>query len=128
MFSSLFVNMPVASVEKSVEFFEKLGFGFDPRFTSEQSACLIVTDNVKVMLSNRDRFVQLVERPIADQATSEMVLSFECASPEMVSELAQKAFELGARKISEREENEFMVSWGFEDLDGHLWDLFWFRS
>ena len=120
--------MPVASVEKSVEFFKGLGFSFDPRFTNDNGACVMAHDSVRVMLSNRDRFVQLVERPIAEPNTSEMVLSFECASTEMVSELSQKAFALGARKVSDLEENEFMVSWGFEDLDGHLWDLFWFRS
>ena len=120
--------MPVLDVQKSVDFFTVLGFSFDPKFTSEQSACLIVSDNVKVMLSSRDRYVQLVERPIADSATSEMMLSFECSTPEMVSELSQKAIELGAKKVSELDDNEFMVSWGFEDLDGHLWDLFWFRK
>lgn len=128
MFSSLFVNMPVTDVQKSVDFFTALGFKLEPAFTNEHSACLIASEHVKIMLSNRDRFTHLVERPIADSKASEMVLSFECDSAEMVSDLASKAFELGAKKVSELDENEFMVSWGFEDLDGHLWDLFWFRK
>ena len=120
--------MPVSNVQKSIDFFTALGFKLEPIFTNEQSACLIASENVKIMLSNRDRFTQLVERPIADSAASEMVLSFECDSAEMVSNLSSKAFEMGAKKVSELDENEFMVSWGFEDLDGHLWDLFWFRK
>ena len=128
MFSSLFVNMPVTNVQRSVDFWIELGFSFEPKFTSEQSACLIVSDKVQVMLSNRERFVQLVERPFADSATSEMVLSFECESAEMVEQLSQKAIALGAKKVSELDSNEYMVSWGFEDLDGHLWDLFWFKK
>ena len=48
-----------------------------------------------------------------------------CASPDEVRTIAEKAFELGARRVNDPEDHGFMFSWAFEDLDGHLWDLFW---
>jgi predicted lactoylglutathione lyase len=39
--------------------------------------------------------------------------------------MTEMALSLGARKLNEPEDHGFMFSWGFEDLDGHLWDLFW---
>ena len=73
----------------------------------------------------RGRFCDLLVRNVTVRAG--LVLHHD-RNAELVSELSQKAFALGARKVGDLEENEFMVSWGFEDLDGHLWDLFWFRS
>ena len=125
MFSSLFVNLPVADVAKSVEFFDKLGFSFNEQFTDAETACLIVSENISVMLSNREKFGKFIDKEIAAPGTTEMLLSFACESPDMVRELSQKAVELGARRVNDPEDAGFMFSWGFEDLDGHLWDLFW---
>ena len=65
---------------------------------------------------------------MADKSSSEVILSLACESEAEVRRIAEKAFELGARKVNESEDNEFMFSWAFEDLDGHLWDLFWMKS
>ena len=125
MFPSLFINLPVADLAKSLEFFTGLGVSVNPRFTNDQSACLVMNGTTSVMLSVRSRFEQLVDRPVAQPGTTEMLLSFACESPEMVREVAERAFALGARQVNEYDESEYMVSWAFEDLDGHLWDLFW---
>jgi predicted lactoylglutathione lyase len=71
-------------------------------------------------------FINLpVEKPIAPSTSNEAILAFACESTEEVKALTEKAIELGARKINEPQDLGFMFSWGFEDLDGHLWDLFW---
>jgi predicted lactoylglutathione lyase len=125
MLSSIFVNLPIENLKRSVEFFTELGFTFNPKFTDEQSTCMIVNDTVYVMLVEKEKFASFIEKKIAPRDTTEAILSFSCSSPQQVRELSEKAFSLGARKINDPQDHGFMFSWGFEDLDGHLWDLFW---
>ena len=125
MISSIFVNLPVKSLTKSVEFFTELGFKFNPQFTDETSTCMIINDTVYVMLLEHSKFQGFIDKPIAPSTSTESILAFACESPDEVRQLSEKAIAMGARKLNEPEDHGFMFSWGFEDLDGHLWDLFW---
>ena len=124
-FSDAFINLPVENLKRSVEFFTGLGFTFNAQFTDESSTCMIVGEHHYVMLLEHSKFSSFTPKSIADKDTVEAIHSFACASPEQVRELSEKAFTLGARRVNEPEDMGFMFSWGFEDLDGHLWDLFW---
>lgn len=119
--------MPVADLAKSKEFFAGLGFSFNEQFTGDDSLCLIVGPNIQVMLGSREKFASFIDKPIADKGVTEMIISLECESADVVTKLSEKAFAQGARRINDPEDQGFMFSWGFEDLDGHLWDLFWFN-
>ena len=125
MVNSLFVNLPIANLKKSVEFFSELGFTFNPQFTDEQSTCMIVSDNIFVMLLEHAKFESFIEKKIASRDTTEAILALSCDSADEVKTLTEKALAMGARKLNEPEDMGFMFSWGFEDLDGHLWDVFW---
>jgi len=125
MLSSIFVNLPIENLKRSVEFFTELGFTFNPKFTDAQSTCMIVNDTVYVMLVEHAKFSAFISKPIAPKTSTEAIFAFSCESPDEVRALSEKAIALGARKVSEPEDLGFMFSWGFEDLDGHLWDLFW---
>lgn len=125
MINSIFVNLPVKSLKTSVDFFTALGFKFNPQFTDETSTCMLVGDNIYVMLLEHAKFAGFIDKPIAPSTSNEAILAFGLNSADEVRELTSKALELGARKINEPEDMGFMFSWGFEDLDGHLWDLFW---
>lgn len=125
MFSSIFLNLPIENLKRSVEFFGGLGFTFNPQFTDEQSTCMIVSEHIYVMLVEKDKFEKFVPKPIASPDVTEAIFSFACASAEEVKSISEKAFALGAKQVNEPEDHGFMFSWGFEDLDGHLWDLFW---
>ena len=109
-----------------MDFFTGLGFTFNPQFTNEHGACLVVSPNISVMLVEESKFQELAKRPVADRDTAEMLLSLQCETPEEVRRIAETAFSLGGKQVNEFEDNGFMISWAFEDLDGHLWDLFWF--
>ena len=128
MIKSIFLNMPVANVAKSKEFFAGLGFEYNEKFTGEESLCLVVGPNINAMLSAKEKFGSFFETKIADKGVNEMFISLECDSAERVREISEKAFAQGARRINDPEDQGFMFSWGFEDLDGHIWDLFWFNS
>ena len=125
MFKMIFVNLPIANLKRSVGFFTELGFKFNPQFTDETSTCMVVSDAIYVMLLEKEKFASFITKKIAEPDTTEAILSFSCESPEQVRELSEKAFSLGAKKVNEPQDMGFMFSWGFEDLDGHLWDLFW---
>ena len=77
------------------------------------------------MLLEKEKFASFTPKKIADKDTVEMLLSFSCASAEEVTRISERAFELGAKRVNDPQDLGFMFSWGFEDLDGHLWDLFW---
>ena len=125
MSKSLFVNLPIANLKKSVEFFTELGFTFNPQFTDEQSTCMIVNDNIFIMLLEHAKFESFIEKKIAPKDTAEAIFGLSCDSAEDVRTLCEKAFSLGARKVNEPEDIGFMFSWGFEDLDGHIIEPFY---
>ena len=125
MINAIFVNLPIENLKRSVEFFSGLGFKFNEQFTDEKSTCMLVGENIYVMLVEHSKFKGFVKKPIASKDVIEAILSLSCESPEAVKELAEKAFALGGKQVNEMEDHGFMFSWGFEDLDGHLWDLFW---
>ena len=125
MINSLFCNLPITNLNKTVAFFGELGFKFNAQFTDAESTCMIVSDNIFVMLLEHRKFQSFIKKDIAAPTTTEAILSLSCDSKDDVLRLANKAFELGGKQVNEPEDMGFMFSWGFEDLDGHLWDLFW---
>ncbi|MEY2674329.1 MAG: hypothetical protein RLZZ514_894 [Actinomycetota bacterium] len=125
MLNSIFVNLPVANLTASVKFFTELGFSFNPQFTDETSTCMLVNDKVFVMLIEHAKFAGFIDKPIAPSSSTEAIFAFAMNSKADVISLSEKAHALGARKVNEPQDLGFMFSWGFEDLDGHLWDLFW---
>lgn len=125
MVNSIFVNLPITNLARSVEFFNALGFTFNQQFTSEDTTCMIIGDNIYAMLLEKDRFQSFVDKPIADSKSSEVLIALMVNSKDEVIRLANAAFSAGARRYKEPEDHGFMYSWGFEDLDGHIWELGW---
>ena len=128
MFTSVFITLPVEKVTRSIDFFTELGFKFNQDFSDEETACMVLSETIYVMLGEHAKYLGLIDKPIADSKTSEVILSFSCSTKEQVLEIAGKALELGARAVNEPEDLGFMFSWGFEDLDGHLWNLIWMNE
>lgn len=122
----IFVNLAVKDLGKAVEFFTQLGFSFDPRFTDEHATCMIVSDDAFVMLLVVDRFKDFTKKEIVDSTThTEAILALSAESREEVDELVQKALAAGGQPSNEPMDHDFMYAWGFQDLDGHLWQVLW---
>jgi predicted lactoylglutathione lyase len=128
MISSVFLNMPVQDVARSKEFFMSLGLGVNEQFSGSENVCVIVNQNISLMLMGHDKFSSFIDKKVAPKDASEIILSFACESEAEVRSITEKALELGARKVNDSEDTDFMFSWAFEDLDGHLWDLFWIKA
>ncbi|MFD5716983.1 VOC family protein [Streptomyces sp. NPDC127036] len=123
---NLFVNLPVADLERSKAFFAGLGFGFNPLFADETSACMLVGENAFVMLLSREKFAQFAKLPLADPTTHTLALHcFSVSSREEVDKVSAAALETGATKADDAEDYGFMYSRSFFDLDGHGWQVMW---
>jgi predicted lactoylglutathione lyase len=123
----LFVNLPVTDLDRSVDFFTKLGFSFDPRFTDETATQMIVSDHAFVMLLVENRFKDFTKNELTDATThTEVIMALSAESREAVDELADKALEVGGSPANEPlEMGDFMYSRSFQDPDGHLWEVVW---
>lgn len=127
MKNQIILNLPVKNLDKSRAFFSALGFSFDPRFSGESAAFMnIVDDTIQAMLTTEPFFQSLIDKPIANaKEANELVICLNCDSREEVDSLIAKATAAGARIPHPAEDNGFMYDQGFEDIDGHLWNLVW---
>jgi predicted lactoylglutathione lyase len=122
----IFVNLPVKDLARSRAFFERLGFGFNPQFSNEDGACMIIGENIFAMLLVERFFQGFTSKPIADARESTEVLTcLSCESREEVDALVAKAIAAGGRAPNPKQDHGFMYGHGFEDLDGHIWELSW---
>ena len=126
MHSNMFINLPVADLQKSIEFFTKVGYTFNPQFTDETSTCMVLGPNLFAMLLNHDRFKGFAPAPIGDShATSSALISLSVDSREEVDALIARAVAAGGTTYREVDDYGFMRSWGYRDLDGQVWEVFW---
>lgn len=124
MVTQIFVNLPVKNLKKSIEFFTKLGFTFNPQFTDETATCMIVADNIFVMLLTEEKFKTFTPKTICDATKStEVLVCLSSESRGKVDELVRKAVASGGTTYNEPQDHGFMYGHGFQDLDGHIWEL-----
>ncbi|MDT7709501.1 MAG: uncharacterized protein QOG20_5108 [Pseudonocardiales bacterium] len=122
----LFVNIPVADLERSKAFFSKLGFSYDPAFTDETAACMPVGEQAFVMLLGRETFAQYAKLPIADATTHTLALyCFSVSTRDEVDAVCAAALAAGGTEADGAEDHGFMYSRSFFDLDGHGWQVMW---
>jgi uncharacterized protein len=120
----IFVNLPIKNMERSQAFFKSLGFSFNPQFTNDQGACMVVTDSIFVMLLVEPFFQTFTKKPVADASKStEVLVCLSCESRAEVDEVVRKALAAGGKAPNPVQDHGFMYGHGFEDLDGHLWEV-----
>ncbi|NJO78262.1 MAG: VOC family protein [Cyanobacteria bacterium RM1_2_2] len=124
MNTQIFVNLPVKDLKQSIEFFTQLGFQFNPQFTNETAACMIVSGNIFVMLLTHEKFKMFTPNPICDAISStEVLICLSDESREKIDEQVRKAIAAGGTTYKEPQDHGFMYAHGFQDLDGHIWEL-----
>ena len=122
----LFVNVPVKDVQRSIDFFEALGFTFNPQFTDATATAMLVGEDAYFMLLTHEKFAGFVRRPVADaQAATGALFALGVESREAVDTMVHKAVSLGGSHALDPFDHGFMYGWSFYDLDGHHWEVFW---
>ncbi|MFB5661171.1 VOC family protein [Alteribacillus sp. HJP-4] len=122
----IFVNLPVKDLNESIEFFTKIGFEFDQQFTDENATCMIIGENIYAMLLKEEFFQTFTDKEIADTSRmTEAITALSVSSKEEVDELVNKALAAGAQSSKAPTDAGFMYGGSFQDIDGHLWEIFY---
>ena len=126
MATKIFVNLPVKDLPKSKDFFAKLGFKFNAQFTDDTAACMVISEEGFVMLLTHPKFKVFAPQDIADaNKSTEVLVALSCENRGKVDELVAKALAAGGKTYSKPQDYGFMYGHGFQDLDGHVWEVFW---
>jgi uncharacterized protein len=122
----VFVNLPVADLDRSIAFFTELGFSFDPRFTDTSATCMNINDQTFAMLIVETRFTEFTTKPTVDaHAETEVLVCVTAESREAVDRVADTALTSGGKPAKEPMDEGFMYGRSFYDPDGHHWEVMW---
>lgn len=126
MTRKIFVNLPVKNLDRSMTFFKKLGFTFNPQFTDETAACMVISEDIYSMLLTHEKFKQFTKKEIADATrTTEVLTALALGSRAEVDQMVDTALKSGATKAREPMDHGFMYERAFNDPDGHIWEIFY---
>lgn len=129
MISKIFVNLPVKDLAKSIEFFTKMGFTFNPQFTDENATCMIVGENIFAMLLSEKFFKTFTKKQICNTATdTEVIIALSAGNRDEVDQLMTKALAAGGAEPRAAQDHGWMYGRNFQDIDGHLWEVFWMNE
>jgi hypothetical protein len=122
----LFVNIAVSDLQRSIDFFEALGFTFNQQFTDATATAMLVGEDAYFMLLTKEKFAGFSKRPLGDPATTtNAIYALEVESREAVDAMVKAAVAAGGAHAMEPQDHGFMYGWSFYDVDGHHWEVFW---
>jgi predicted lactoylglutathione lyase len=124
MHKQIFVNLAVEDLQKSRAFFGELGFSFNPKFSNDQAACMVISENIYAMLLVKPFFQTFTTKTIIDPKQQvEAITCLSCESRAEVDEIVAKAVRAGGKTPRPPQDYGFMYSHGFDDIDGHTWEF-----
>ncbi|GAA3404240.1 VOC family protein [Paenibacillus hodogayensis] len=120
----IFVNLPVKDLKQTMAFFSGLGFEFNPQFTDDNAACMVISEHIFAMLLVEPFFRTFTTKEVADASrTAEVIVALSASSREQVDEIVNKALSTGGKPSKDKTDHGFMYAWSFQDIDGHLWEV-----
>lgn len=123
----IFVNLPVKDLKKTVDFFSKLGFKFNPVFTDENATCMVISEDIYAMLLVEKFFKSFIpDKEICDSKRSaEALVALSAGSRKEVDELVGKAVAAGGSEYRQTQDYGWMYGRAFQDINGHIWEIFY---
>ncbi|GHH98697.1 VOC family protein [Neobacillus kokaensis] len=122
--NQIFVNLPVKDLQKSMEFYKQIGYEFNPQFTDEKAACMIIGENIFAMLLVQSFFKTFTKKELPDtHETTGVIIALSAESREQVNEIVDKAIAAGGKETSDPSDHGFMCYRSYQDLDGHYWEV-----
>ncbi len=120
----IFITLPVADLPRALAFYKALGYSQNPQFTGDDSACIVISEHIYVMLATHAKFREFSPKVVCDTSKAlEVLHALTCESRAQVDDLVRKAIAAGGSTIEEAQDYGFMYHHGFVDLDGHCWGL-----
>lgn len=124
MSRKLIINLATADLKAATDFYLKLGFGIHPLFSSASACCIVLCEHLYLMLLTPEKFSSFSPKPLVDSQQQTQVLNcLTCHSKAEVDELVQKAVNAGGKTYNQPQDHGAMYAHGFQDLDGHVWEL-----
>ncbi len=124
MSRKIFVNLPVQDLARSKDFYCQLGFSINEQFSDDTGACVVISEEIYLMILTHDKFRQFTPGQICDaQKTTEVLICLSCDNREEVDTLVSKAVSAGGSTFRESVDHGFMYEHAFRDPDGHVWEL-----
>jgi uncharacterized protein len=125
MSTKMFVNLPVTDLKRSMAFYKALGFTFNPQFTDDTAACMVISEHNYAMLLTHQKFKMFATKPIPDaHKTTGVMIALALASKQAVDDMVGKAVKSGGKEPRPKQDHGFMVQRTIEDPDGHIWEPF----
>ncbi|WP_088162560.1 VOC family protein [Sphingobacterium sp. G1-14] len=126
MMKQIFINLVVADVNKSMDFYTQLGFTNNPQFSDEQGKCMVWSEHIFVMLLSPDKFKTFTEKPLAD-TKKQIAALFSLSVPglDRVNEIVDNGLKAGGIEPTPMKDYGFMQQRSIEDFDGHTWEIFY---
>lgn len=122
----LFVNIPITNVQKTIIFFEALGFNFNVQFTDAGSTSMLVGEDAYFMFLEQEKFTSFAKRPLGNpRKETSSIFALSVDSRAEVDEMVKKAVAAGGSHAADPQDHGFMYGWSFYDLDGYHWEVFW---
>jgi hypothetical protein len=123
----IFVNLPVADMERATAFYGAVGAEKNPQFSDATASCMVFSDTIHAMLLSHDKFRQFTPKPIADaRQSTEVLICLSADSRAAVDDIIGRAEAAGGRADpGPRQDHGFMYGRSFEDPDGHIWEIMW---
>ena len=126
MEKQIFINLPVKDLKKTIEFFTELGFEFNPQFTNENATCMIIGENIFVMLLVDKYFKNFTKKEICDSKKyTEVINSISVGSKKEVDDMIKKVIKAGGKEYREVQDHGWMYVKSFEDINDHIWEVFY---
>jgi uncharacterized protein len=126
---NIFVNLPVKDLSASMDFFKQLGFSFNPDFTDDTAACMVIGDHIYSMLLTEKRFSDFTDLPISKaKQSTEVLIAIDQPLKEAVDKLVKTAIAAGGKIYSEPQDHGWIYQHAFADLDGYKWEILWMNA
>ena len=124
--TKIFVNLPVKDLNRSMDFFKKIGYSFNPQFTDETAACMVISEDIYAMLLTHAKFGEFTKKDIVDaNKSTEVLIALSTESRQAVDKLVDSVLSAGGKEARKAEDYGFMYQRSFDDLDGHTWEIVW---
>jgi len=123
--TKIFVNLPVSDLKKTMTFFSELGFTFNPMFTNENAACMVISEDIYSMLLVEKFFKSFIpDKEICDtKKSSEAIIALSANTREEVDELIGRAVSAGGSEYRQALDYGWMYGRAFQDINGHIWEI-----
>lgn len=126
----IFVNLPVAALEPSIDFYSAIGFTPNPKYSDPSTMMMVLSSAIHLMLIMPTRFTDFMPagRTISDaKNTTEVLLCLSADSKEEVDVMVAKAVGAGGKGdvAAKQDKGDGIYGRSFQDLDGHVWEVVW---